>query len=130
MESHSVWQYLAPADRETFISGTICWLMDPKGDHDLGEKLLSLLLKKLELSANTNSELKVKPEVTEVRDKRFIFAYMKMTSQLRFLRSNAKRSKVLRKLKNMHKRQNLEELHLTSGIFPTLEKMIARIILS
>ena len=71
MESHSVWQYLAPADRETFISGTICWLMDPKGDHDLGEKLLSLLLKKLELSAKTNSELKVKPEVTEGRDRRF-----------------------------------------------------------
>ena len=71
MESHSVWQYLAPADRETFISGTICWLMDPKGDHGLGKKLLSLLLKKLKLSAKTNSELTVKPEVTEGRDKRF-----------------------------------------------------------
>ena len=71
MESHSVWQYLAPADRETFISGTICWLMDPKGDHFLGEKLLSLLLKKLKLSYKTGSELTVKPEVTEGRDKRF-----------------------------------------------------------
>ena len=71
MESHSVWQYLAPADRETFVSGTICWLMDPKGDHGLGNQLLSVLLEKLELSANTNSELTVKPEVTEGRDKRF-----------------------------------------------------------
>ena len=71
MESRSVWQYLAPADRETFVSGTICWLMDPKGDHGLGNQLLSVLLKKLELSANTNSELTVKPEVTEGRDKRF-----------------------------------------------------------
>ena len=71
MESHSVWQYLAPADRETFISGTICWLMDPKGDHGLDNQLLSVLLKKLGLSANTNSELTVKPEVTEGRDKRF-----------------------------------------------------------
>ena len=71
MESHSVWQYLAPADRETFISGIICWLMDPKGDHGLGEKLLSLLLRELELSVRTNSELTVKPEVTEERDKRF-----------------------------------------------------------
>ena len=71
MGSHSVWQYLAPADRETFISGTICWLMDPKGDHRLGKKLLSLVLKKLKLSTKTNSELTVKPEVTEGRDKRF-----------------------------------------------------------
>ena len=71
MESHSVWQYLAPADRETFISGTICWLMDPKGDHRLGNQLLSVLLEKLELSAKTNSELTIKPEVTEGRDKRF-----------------------------------------------------------
>ena len=71
MESHSVWQYLAPADRETFVSGTICWLMDPKGDHGLGNQLLSVLLEKLELSANTNSELTIRPEVTEGRDKRF-----------------------------------------------------------
>ena len=71
MESHSVWQYLAPADRETFVSGTICWLMDPKGDHRLGNQLLSVLLEKLELSAKTNSELTIKPEVTEGRDKRF-----------------------------------------------------------
>ena len=71
MESHSVWQYLAPADRETFISGTICWLMDPKGNHGLGNQLLSVLLKNLGLSANTNSELTIRPEVTEGRDKRF-----------------------------------------------------------
>ena len=71
MESHSVWQYLAPADRETFISGTICWLMNPEGDHPLGNQLLSLLLKKLKLSTKINSELTVKPEVTECRDKRF-----------------------------------------------------------
>ena len=71
MESHSAWQYLAPADRETFISGTICWLMDPKGDHGLDNQLLSVLLEKLELSANTNSELTIRPEVTESRDKRF-----------------------------------------------------------
>ena len=70
-EPHSVWQYLAPADRETFVSGTICWLMDPKGDHGLDNQVLSVLLKKLGLSANTNSELTVKPEVTEGRDKRF-----------------------------------------------------------
>lgn len=70
-EPHSVWQYLAPADRETFVSGTICWLMDPKGTHDLGNRLLSVLLKKLGLSANTNSELIIRPEVTEGRDKRF-----------------------------------------------------------
>ena len=71
METHSVWQYLAPADRETFVSGTICWLMNPKGDHSLDNQLLSVLLEKLELSAKTNSELTVKPEVTEGRDKRF-----------------------------------------------------------
>ena len=71
MESHSVWQYLAPADRETFVSSAICWLMDPKGDHGLGNQLLSVLLEKLELSAKTNSELTIKPEVTEGRDKRF-----------------------------------------------------------
>ncbi len=70
-EPHSVWQYLAPADRETFVSGTICWLMDPKGDHGLGNQLLSVLLEKLGLSANTNSELIIRPEVTEGRDKRF-----------------------------------------------------------
>lgn len=70
IESHSVWQYLAPADRETFISGTICWLMDPKGDHGLGNQLLSVLLKKLELSTKTNSELTIRPEVTS-GDKRF-----------------------------------------------------------
>ena len=71
MKSHSVWQYLAPADRETFVSGTICWLMDPKGDHGLGNQLLSLLLEKLGLSANKNSKLTIKPEVTAGRDKRF-----------------------------------------------------------
>ena len=71
MESHSVWQYLAPADRETFVSGTICWLMDPKGDHGLGNRLLSIMLEKLELLANTNSELTIRPEVTAGRDKRF-----------------------------------------------------------
>ena len=72
MEHHSVWQYLAPTDRETFVSGTICWLMDPKGDHGLGNQLLSVLLEKLELPASkTNSELTIRPEVTEGRDKRF-----------------------------------------------------------
>ena len=71
MESHSVWQYLAPADRETFISGTICWLMDPEGDHPLDNQLLSVLLKKLKLSDKTDSKLIIKPEVTESRDKRF-----------------------------------------------------------
>lgn len=71
LESYSVWQYLAPADRETFVSGIICWLMDPKGDHGLGNQLLSVLLEKLGLSANTNSELTIEPEGTEGRDKRF-----------------------------------------------------------
>ena len=79
MDCRSVWQYLAPMDRETFVSGTISWLLDPRGDHGLGDRLLSALLSRLGYSTQDSEGgqppetcvgLEVKPEIVD-HNKRF-----------------------------------------------------------
>lgn len=71
MKPTTVWQHLAPADHETFVSSAICWLMDPKGDHGLSDKLLRRLLCKLGVIPKARSQLTIRAEVSEGRDKRF-----------------------------------------------------------
>ena len=71
MQHTNLWQHLAPADHETFVSSAICWLLDRQGDHGLCDKLLRRLLGKLNLNLKDSSRLTVKAEETEGRDKRF-----------------------------------------------------------
>jgi hypothetical protein len=40
MSDRDIFWHLAAADRETLLSGVFVWLLDPKGSHNLGRRVL------------------------------------------------------------------------------------------
>ena len=67
----TIWHYLAAADRETFLSGSIAWLLDPQGDHGLGSAFANRVLKALGVRDVATDRIGVAPEERGGRDRRF-----------------------------------------------------------
>lgn len=67
----TIWNFLAPADRETFISGVLAWLMDCNGNHDLKSEFLEGMFQKVQLKINNSSNIKIATEDSLDNDKRF-----------------------------------------------------------
>lgn len=43
--TYDLWEFIGLSDRETLLSGIIGWLLNPKGDHNLGDSVLNKFLK-------------------------------------------------------------------------------------
>jgi hypothetical protein len=71
-----LWKFLAPADRETFLSGCIAWLMDPEGSHGLGRAVLDRFLcpERINVALDPGSATEIVPEDLGGRRKRFDIA--------------------------------------------------------
>ncbi|MGE0087576.1 MAG: PD-(D/E)XK nuclease family protein [Desulfococcaceae bacterium] len=82
MEKTTLWNFLAPADRETFISGTLAWLMDCNGDHGLNTEFLEGILQKIDRNIELSKCIKIIPEESFASDKRFDISVKEDESRL------------------------------------------------
>lgn len=69
--SNTLWNFLAPADRETFISGTLAWLMDYNGDHSLKNEFLNKMLSLVHNKIKDSDIIEITPEESFGTGKRF-----------------------------------------------------------
>jgi len=74
MNETTLWAYLAPVDRETFISGILAWLMDQKGNHGLREEFLKRILHKAGIQILPSDKIQIVPEDISKEGKRFDIA--------------------------------------------------------
>jgi hypothetical protein len=73
MGAASLWSYLAPADRETFASAYVAWLLDPSGTHGLGAQVQESLLRSARI-ATVGAPWTPKAEDKGGSDRRFDIA--------------------------------------------------------
>src|SRR3990172_10401581 len=74
MNETTLWAYLAPVDRETFISGILSWLMDQKGNHGLREEFIKRILHKAGIQILPSDKIQIVPEHISKEGKRFDIA--------------------------------------------------------
>lgn len=66
----TLWDYAAPADRETLTSSVIAWLLSPQGNHGLGRAFLTRFAEAAGVPL-PHGTIEVRPEAWDSREKRF-----------------------------------------------------------
>ncbi|HKI84234.1 MAG TPA: PD-(D/E)XK nuclease family protein [Candidatus Krumholzibacteria bacterium] len=69
--SATVWEYVAPADRETLVSGILAWLLDSEADHGLGTMILGRVLDEIGLKVPQPERVRVEAEARGGHNRRF-----------------------------------------------------------